>query len=145
MQKFDATSMFQPEHRFRSEREIRGFIIQSKGYQDEDPDRANVLLIFSTSKQRTYLVATELRLYCILDDNRKPEPHVNWSLPRDQVAGDEAPILDLETRDKTDRTGLIDIGGRHKQWLFSRDLFVQQPIETQVADLVTRSMIHKKF
>lgn len=145
MSAFDAKSMFQPEHEFRSDLEIRESIQTSRNYHGEDPSRANLLMIFSTSKQRTYLVATELRMYCVLDDNRKEAPHVNWSLPRDQVAADDAPILQVETRSKTDKTGLVDLGPKHKQWLYSKGLFGEESIEEKVAGLVEQSMIKKMF
>ena len=61
---------------FRTEDNISLSIENSKNYEGEDTNSANLLLFFTTSKQKTYLVATEKRLYCILDDIRKKTPHV---------------------------------------------------------------------
>src|SRR4051794_36672251 len=75
------------------------------------------LLIFSTSKQHTWLVVTEKLLICVLDDIRKDVPRVQWGMPIDT-----ARTAQIDARLKTERTGTLDIGER-KRWLYSTRLF----------------------
>jgi hypothetical protein len=67
---------------FSLSQEIAQYIVNSKHFNatKEKPEQAKTLLFFDTQRQRTWLVATPFRLYCILDDVRKPEPHINWSM-----------------------------------------------------------------
>ena len=64
--------MFIGRSDFASPEEIKEFIRRSKNFDKskEDPSTAHPLLIFKTSKQQTWLVATPERLYCVLDDLR---------------------------------------------------------------------------
>ena len=95
----------------------------------ESVDEARTLLIFETSKQRTWLVATAIRLYCVLDDVRKDKPRLQWSVLKGEAAH-------IETRSKTDQTGLVDIGTRHRWWLYSKRLFDRKSIEQQISELI---------
>ena len=72
---------------FSSEPEIRRSIEQSKYYDasKESPEDAGSLLIFDTSRQHTWLVATGERLYFVLDDVRQPAPRVRRSVPRSEL------------------------------------------------------------
>ena len=132
---FDSDAFFHPEE------EIKSWIKSSKNYQGEDPLGAETLLIFSTSKQRTWLVATLEMLYCILDDARKENPHINWSMGKNALIHNGNVTLNVSSRDKTDRTGLVDIGPTHKNWLFTKQLFKGKDIESSIKDLLRRAMV----
>lgn len=125
---------------FRSESEIKKWIVKSRNYQGEDTSIAKSFLYFSTSKQRTYLVATNKRLYCILDDSRKEKPHINWSMPRKDVLDNNRLMFSITTRDKSNKTGLADIGIKHKNWLFSKELFSSSDIESSMKEFIESSM-----
>lgn len=128
---------------FLSATEIKDQIRLSKNYNRDssDPSRAGALLIFSTSNQQTWLVATANRLYCILDDVRKPEPHINWSMGKGRLVGDGGELLiEPRSRDHTDRTGYVDIGDNHKDWLFSRSLFSDEKVEDRITGLIRSQM-----
>ena len=125
---------------FRSIDDIKSTIKKSKNYNGEDPASAEVLKFFSTTKQRTYLVATAHRVYCILDDIRKPSPHVNWSMHKSEIKDDNGVKLPITSRDKTDRIGLVDIGEEHKRWLYTKRLFSSKDIETSITEFLDNAM-----
>lgn len=141
MAMFKAASLFDSDEGFRSDKEIRGSIRMSKNYEGEFADKAQVLMIFSTSKQRTYLIASNERLYCVLDDVRQPGPHVNWSLPKAKVTDGQRMTLEVSSRDKTDAAGLVDLGAQHKRWLFTKGLFKGTSIEEKVEELIMGAMV----
>ena len=117
---------------FRSPDEITSAIRQSKNFNTflEDPESAEPLLIFQTSQQQTWLVASTARLYCILDDLRADQPRVQWSVGFDKFASNELLEGDISTRAKTDKTGILLLAGH--QALFSKKLFTSESIEKQV-------------
>jgi len=118
---FDKNAFFKPEIY------IKEYIKNSKNYEGESTSNANVLKFFSTSKQRTYLVFTDKKVYCILDDNRKSKPNINWSEKLTEYFKRDNIDKVITTKDKTDNTGLVDFGQKHKNWLFTKSLFNDFP------------------
>ena len=136
-----AKDFFDRDHKFYDEKEIKGIIRTSKNYSsEENTDSAEALLIFKTSKQRTWLIATDKRLYCVLDDYRKPQPSVMWSKKRDNIFSQGNMSLNIQTRDYKQNTGLVDIGTDHKDWLFSKSLFINNKISDSIIDLIKKKM-----
>ena len=127
---------------FMSKSEITSFISKSKHFdaQKEDSKDAGTLLIFQTSKQQTWLVSTNERLYCILDDIRKSNLHINWSMSKAMIVTGDAVTLKVETRDKTDKTGFVSISPKHKDWLYTKRLFENTKIENSIHNLVDKKM-----
>jgi hypothetical protein len=82
-----------------------------------DVQTLRALLIFSTSKQHTWLVADQFTLWCILDDRRREEPKVPWSTGRDKVEPIRASLHYSQD------SGVLYLGARTKEWLFSKCLF----------------------
>ena len=123
---------------FSGEPQIRQTITKSKNYNasKEAPEHARSLLIFETSKQHTWLVATEERLYFILDDIRKPEPHINRSIRRDALKAQTGGSASIKVLPKSVQTGLVDIGLGQRSYLYSKDLFSRRPIENAIDDLL---------
>lgn len=124
---------------FSSEPEIRKSIAQSKNYDAsmESSEDASSLLIFDTSRQHTWLVATPERLYFILDDVRKPAPRVGRAVRRDELKTLPDGRVAVNTQPKSDRAGLVDIGLRRRGWLYSKRLFSsERPIERAVSELL---------
>jgi hypothetical protein len=104
------------------------------------PNAARTLLLLQTSRQRTWLVATSERLYCILDDVRKPEPHINWSLPRSAVVSNGEVMLEIRPHDRTAKTGLVDFGPEHRRWLYTRDLFEHGDVTSAIREFLIQAM-----
>lgn len=108
----------------------------------ESIENAEALLIFQTSRQQTWLVSTEERLYCLLDDKLKREPESRWTVPRSELVDGHQFVLPIETRDNSPSTGLVDLGPKHKNWYFSKPLFDGGPsVATAIAELVSKKMI----
>jgi hypothetical protein len=128
---------------FESDEGISRCISNSKNFnpETENPSGADPLLIFSTSKQRAWFVATSERLYCIVDDLRKEKPRINWSIPKRKLVSDETVSVKLITREKNELSGFIDIGGTHPNWLYTKRLFVDDHVKNQIRSLIKRKMI----
>ena len=126
---------------FAGEHEICRRIEQSKFYDSskESTEDAASLLIFETSRQHTWLVATEERLYFVIDDIRKPSPRIGRSVHRNELRlepdGRDGRVA-VNTRPKSDRTGLVDIGLRRRGWLYSKRLFSELRIDSAVNELL---------
>lgn len=127
---------------FTSPEEIMQATKRSKNFdqRSEDLNEAEALLIFRTSRQQTWLVVTSQRLYCILDDLRKSTPHINWSMPKSALVSVDQVILPISLRDKGKSTGYIDFGDRHRDWLYTKSLFTDVPIDSQVRHILSRQM-----
>ena len=124
---------------FASEREIRQSIEKSDGYDSsrESAEDARSLLIFETSKQHTWLVATGDRLHVVLDDVRRPAARVARSLGTSELMTEVDGRIAVDTQSKTIRTGLVDIGRRRRGWLYSKALFPSsRPIDRAIDELV---------
>jgi hypothetical protein len=97
-----------------------------------DERSLRTLLIFSTSKQQTWLVADEFSLWCILDDRRKEQPRVQWWIKKDEVE----PLREVCDYSRT--SGVLYIGARQKGWLFSKSLFQAVDVTDAVRRLVNK-------
>jgi len=131
---------------FKTKGEIIEFVKNSKNYnpKKEFLDDSEALLIFQTSNQQTWLVSTKERLYCILDDIRKDKPNINWSVPKERLTTEDKVNVEIKIRDKSERTGLLDIGPNHRNWFFSKDLFKGVDINNMIRGLISKTMLLKK-
>lgn len=136
--------LFKNDGEFRSEKDIKEFIVHSKNYNSELESSTNssAVIIFETSKQKTWLVSTSERLYCILDDTRKDKPNINWSAPKNLLISNSQVMLKISSKDKTKTAGLVDIGENHKNWLYTKSLFRDEDIESKIKNLISHSMIN---
>lgn len=127
---------------FAAKREIIEFVKKSKNFNAlrEDIETADALLIFSTSKQHTWLVATSERLYCLLDDLRTDMLHINWSINRSKLVDDDKIVIQIEVRERSEFTGLLDIGD-HRNWLYTKRLFYDAPIDHQIREMLRKTML----
>lgn len=78
----------------------------------------NQLLIFKTSDQHTWLIATNKKLFCLLDDEntRKEKKLLMWSITLEEARAH------IEVKPHKKNSGLLDIGSK-KNWLYSTVLF----------------------
>jgi hypothetical protein len=130
---------------FKSSQEIIEIVARSDAF-DPSVERvadAEALLMFQTSKQQTWLVATHARLYCVLDDLNKGSTRVQWSLPADKLVANSSVVAEVSVGSKTDKTGLLRIGER-RNWLFTKRLFATKGIEAAVRDLIARHMLDER-
>lgn len=112
-------------------------ISDSKNFDSarEAPNRAEALLIFQTTKQQTWLVATNVRLYCILDDIGKGSTSILWSMSESKLIQGGRLYAHVSTNHKTDKTGVVKIADRNGLY-FSRKLFASESIERQIRRLI---------
>ncbi|HHQ4500730.1 TPA: hypothetical protein ACSP71_004413 [Aeromonas hydrophila] len=125
--------------RFRSARDINTAICKfnkNNSGLDTKHSAIKLLNIFKTSKQRTYLAVKGGFVFCILDDAREPEPKVVWVAPKTSFIQD-GKLVSINKRDKTENTGLIDLGKQHKDWLYTKKLFDDSSIEEQLKKLLS--------
>lgn len=106
---------------FFSGRQLHSIIKQK--YRSETT--VGEVLLFSTSTQRTWFVATNKYLYCILDDarTRKSGRLIQWRLSLSTGHN-------IEARETSETNGTIDVGSR-RNWLYSRSIYStpQQAVE----------------
>lgn len=129
---------------FESKTEIAERIRESKNFdkKTEDPKKARTLLFFKTRRQQTWLVATPRRLYCLLDDVRKLEPHINWSMRRSKVIDDNGKLkIKLRTEPSASKKSrVVDLGTNHRGWFYTPALFEPSSIEKAIRKLIKKAM-----
>ena len=123
---------FDSSTKFRSLSEVKAAIKKSKNYKNEPIDNAKSLNFFQTSKQKSYLIATEKMVYCVVDDIRKNEPKVNWS-EKTSIFKNKV----ISTSSKMEKTGLVSFGDNHKNWLYTKSIFSGDIIENEVSKLIS--------
>jgi len=122
---------------FYTQNDIICYVRKSKNYNPskENLDQAKALKFFHTSKQKAWLILTNERMYCILDDNREEMPHVRWSIPKnDMIDGDKISI-EIKIRDYSEKSGIVDIGSK-VGWKFSKKLFTKVDIKKSIEKLI---------
>lgn len=121
---------------FTPSNQIKKFIVESKFYdmEEEDLKTAQQLLLFDTQFQRSYLISTNKRLYLIVDDLRKLRPHLNWSADKNELIKDGR--IPIEVEDKSEKSGILNIGNKLTNWLFSRDLFQDKSVNESLEELL---------
>lgn len=138
----DLRKFFLGRGEFKSPTQIIQAVSESPDFdtRSESIDNAEPVLIFQTSRQQTWIVATAARLYCVLDDLRRSISPVRWSISKGNLVADRKVTVKISARDSNDRVGLLDIGGR-RNWLYSKKLFTSKSIEEEVQDLIRRRMV----
>lgn len=116
---------------FLTEAAVKRHISASVNYKGESPKSAKSLLIFRTSTQQTWLISTPVRLYCILDDRRKADAHIQWSMPIGRARS-----ASLRKKDYREKTGMVDIGER-KNYLYTKELFSDSDIISELKELIS--------
>lgn len=124
---------------FKSREEIIAVLKDSGGVTDDDLANAETLLIFQTSSQQTWLVATNRALYCVLDDLNKDSTTVQWAISSADLhrVGDH--LAGVSARDKNDRVGLLNVGN-HRNWLYSKKLFASDNVVNRLSRMVLGKM-----
>lgn len=137
----DVRKFFLGEAEFEPANEISRKIRESKNFdpKSENPEQTQSLLIFQTSKQQTWLVASRARLYCILDDVNRSFTRVQWSMEKNELVSGRRVTVTISVNDKSPTTGTVDIGD-HKAWLYSKKLFPQQDMESRIRQLILQQM-----
>lgn len=124
--------------RLGAEMDIKLFL--KTRYRDDDRFlEAETLLIFEAKTQRTWLVATEMALYCVFDIASEKGPRVKWRMGSDRIVSKGELDLPVETQDYSERTGYVIIDGKNRR-KYSRLLFRGVSIKRRI-----RIMLRKAF
>lgn len=137
MEKEDLVAMLLGRRDFYAQNDIINYVRKSKNYNSskENLYQAKALKIFHTSKQKTWLILTNERMYCILDDNREEMPHVRWSIPKSDIIDGNKISIEIKIRDYSEKSGLVDIGPK-VGWIFSKKLFTKIGIKKSIEKLI---------
>lgn len=103
---------------------------------NEAEDSLREILVFRTSKQKTWLAVTDQGLSCRIDDTRPGKGGPQWVLSKTEAKA----ILDSEAYHVNPgykaRTGTFTIGSR-RNWLYTKSLFPEPDyLETVVKKLL---------
>ena len=111
--------------------------------KDENIDKAKELIIFETSRQKTWIIATEKKLFCVLDNVENDTFEIRWHMAADEIIKDNKIDLDIKVVDSYKKnTGLVDFGKNHREWLYSKKYFSSpDKLREKVAELLTHKML----
>lgn len=124
---------------FSTPNDIREAVKRSVNYAEENLDVAEMFYFFDTSKQRTWLVVTNRRIYILLDDIRKEDVGVNLSFSIERVYQDGKLLIDFNPGYKPNY-GLIYFLKGKRGWIYSKSLFPNPEIlKTKITNTVRRA------
>ena len=96
---------------------------------EENVIKSKHLLLFDTSKQKTWIIFSNYKLYCVLDDISKDTFVVRWNINKNEIIKGSEVILDIKIHENySEHSGLVDFGRKHKDWLYSKKLFPNSEI-----------------
>ncbi len=129
---------------FLPEKLIIEAIRESNNYDpSEDLDHAGGFVLCEAVEWRTWLIATRLRLYCILDRRDPGGPRILWSISRSRLFERGRFCLEVRRRDRGGRPS-VDIGYR-KDTEYSPWLFEEMDIRERIKGLVLEKMRGKNL
>ena len=115
------------------EKVIRAF------YQDNSTRKTAIplpdlraLLLLTSETQQNWLVADRMTAYCVVDDRNWEKPQVKFTAGLDSMLPVEADAT------WSDAAGVLRFGGRPRNWLYSKDLFLNEPISEVVTRFLTK-------
>lgn len=95
-------------------------------------DSINRLILFSTTKQKTWIITNREWVFCFLDDISKDTFELRWK-DKKALLRNEININHIYK----EKTGIINFGENHKQWLYSKDLFsTQEVLNRKIKELI---------
>ncbi|SIO53737.1 hypothetical protein SAMN04488055_5470 [Chitinophaga niabensis] len=105
--------------------EIKRFIhISISLDKSEDLVFSGHILLFKTSRQQTWIIISNIRLICVLDDISKDNFEIRWDLDKHLVLFESKVILEITVEPHySRRSGIINFGEYHKNWLYTKKLF----------------------
>ena len=129
---------------FADKNEIRESVSKCEYYDStvERIESSSLLLIFSTSSQKSWLVCTSQRLYFVLDDLSYGWPEVKWRRVKDHLVKDGRVIIDLKLDDRSEKTGRVSIGRMNKGFLYTKALFQESGIKGSIYSLIKSQMLN---
>lgn len=105
---------------------------------NETFEKCEMLLIFDTKKQRTWLLATNQAFYCVIDVLEKPQPALLWRIKKDKLISNNGLNVQMRIEDNSATTGRIFINDK-KPRLFNYRLFTDSPIEQRIKSMLVKA------
>lgn len=103
---------------------------------------AEGIIIFQTSRQKTWLIASEKKLFCVLDDIENDSFEVRWQMSKTDLF--QGRNLNFEVKvnpNYSPTTGSVDLGNNHKEWLYSKKLYRSEAeLKNSISDLILSKM-----
>ena len=118
--------------RFHPRDRIRQLLTDKR--PDEDFSEGRDLLIFDTMRQHTWLIPSDKKLYCVIDNRREDAPKISWSFDLDRLRRDKS-LSEVEIEDFDEDYGIFKIGDK-KVRKFSRNLFSASELKQKLRDLI---------
>ena len=132
--------LWSTDRSFLSASDLKAYLLEISEPTDEKFLESEQLLIFSASRQRTWLVATETDLYCVFDMLWEEQPRIKWKLARAQMVDENNRLtLSIKTEDSSERSGLITID-KKKPRKYSKKLFTRMPIDRSMRLMLMKAL-----
>lgn len=109
-------------------------LIGESGLVDSQEKVSGLIKIFSTERQHTWLIATNLQIFCILDDERTRDSGrlIQWHFSLDEAT----PVI---ARISSRGNPVLDIGPR-KNWLYSKNLHpAKEQLEEEIKNMIDKA------
>jgi hypothetical protein len=131
-------NLFDVRRSFLSSADIALSLRDMYDHRGEDFARYQDLLIFESSTQHTWLLATNAALYCVFDINTEENPRVKWHITKARIIQDNNFILTLKTEPCSINSGYITIDGKNRR-KYTKRLFVMMPIRQSIRILLIKA------
>lgn len=107
--------------------------VRTRAHLVDDEEPVAALNTFRTKAQRTWLVVTGRRLFCLLDSEKTRSRRIQWHIPLL-----EADPVSAKPRPQKKHSGVLNIGPK-RNWLYSVKLFPNPAVlEGKVRELLAR-------
>lgn len=129
--------LYSGQRPFSNDEEIISTVKRSKYFNENEEDltKAKKIQLLDTSKQRTYLISTEKRIYKVLDDRRSDHPKITWSRKIDKVFEGHTLKANLESRSERSYNLVFDASPDRLN-LVSKKLFANIKFDEAISKLV---------
>lgn len=109
---------------------------------EENINNAEGLILFQTSRQKTWLIASEKKLFCVLDDIENDSFEVRWQMDKFDLIKEQGLSLEINTNPNySPSTGSVDLGNNHKEWLYSKKLYRSEAeLKSSISKLILNKM-----
>ncbi len=114
------------------------YLLRESGYLSANEKVIDHLLIFRTRKQHTWLITTNLYIYCILDDEktRAKDRLVQWRLRLEEAFPVRAKLTSRGNH-------VVNIGPK-RNWLYSASMFpMKSGLEGRISEMIENAMAVK--
>lgn len=103
---------------FNQLKSIKDFLVSKNLVDKKNVDLLKQIVLFDTSKQRTWLLADNENVFCFLDDTTKDSFEFRWKEKKSNLRGNIRVTPNVKPK-----AGIVDFGEKHKRWYYSKDIY----------------------